>query len=119
MSSIFHSKDTLRSQYQETLAAQITTTTASNPVSILSTRSDAVMFSIINNLDVEVWIMVVNPDDDAATKIPFIKLGSGQAFTLDAMATRMLNIPARTSLYYHVNGVTSSTGKVRTFVWGN
>jgi hypothetical protein len=118
MTSIFHGKDNLRLQYSEVQFGEVSGKNSTNPISVFATKSQSRMFSIINNLNCELYIMVVNPEDPNKKKIPMINLGPNQYFTLDSLSGGMFTIPAGTWFYYHTNGVAATSGKVRTTVWG-
>lgn len=117
MASVFKTADTLRTEYSEVSYTQITGKNASSAIRAAALRMNSKMFSIVNNLNVEVEVMVVNPEDPNQTKLTFTRIGAGQFFALDAISGGMLEFPAATKIYLHVNGDTATTGKVRLFFW--
>lgn len=117
MASVFKTADTLRTEYTEISYSQVTGKNATTAVRGTCLRMNSKMFSIINNLDVEIEIMVVNPDDVNQTRLTFTRIGPNQFFALDAISGGMLEFPAKTLIYLHTNGVTSAAGKIRMFFW--
>jgi len=117
MASVFKTADTLRTEYNEITFTQITGKNATTAVRAFSLRMNSKMFSIINNLDVEIEIMVVNPEDPNQTKLTFTRLGPSQFFALDAISGGMLEFPAMTKIYVHTNGAAATSGKIRLFFW--
>jgi hypothetical protein len=117
MASVFKTADTLRTDYTEITYSQITGKNASTSIRGTSLRMNSKMFSIINNLDAELEIMVVNPEDPNQTKLTFTRIGPGQYFALDAISGGMLEFPAATQIYLHTSGATATSGKVRMFFW--
>jgi hypothetical protein len=117
MASVFKTADTLRTEYTEITFTQITGKNATTAIRGAALRMNSKMFSIINNLDAELEVMVVNPDDPNQTKLTFMRIGPGQYFALDAISGGMLEFPSATKIYLHVNGATATSGKVRLFFW--
>lgn len=118
MASIFAGPQTIRTQYVDVLAATITGKTEANAIQVFNVRNGIRMLSITNNLDVEMFIALINPEDTTQTKQFMMKIGPNQWFTIDAVQSGMLEFPAGTGFYYHTNGVAAASGKVRTFIWG-
>jgi predicted ester cyclase len=117
MASVFKTADTLRTEYTEITYSQITGTDATTAVYGTCLRMNSKMFSIVNNVDAELEVMIVNPEDVNQKKLTFTRLGTGQFFALDAISGGMLEFPAKTVIYLHVNGAAATTGKVRMFFW--
>jgi predicted ester cyclase len=117
MASVFKTADTLRTEYTEITYSQVSGKNASTAIRGTCLRMNSKMFSIINNLDAELEIMVVNPEDPNATKLTFTRIGPSQFFALDAISGGMLEFPAATQIYLHTNGVAATSGKIRMFFW--
>ncbi len=117
MASVFKTADTLRTEYTEITYSQITGKNATTAIYGTCLRMNSKMFSIINNLDAELEVMVVNPEDVNMTKLTFTRIGPGQYFALDAISGGMLEFPAKTVIYLHTNGAAATSGKVRMFFW--
>jgi hypothetical protein len=118
MSSVFATLDTLRTQYKEIVYTDLTLSNVNTQKLLIITANSSKMLSITNDTNVEVVLSVENSDDPNHTKIEFVKLGVGQAFTLDAVSGGMLNFPSACRFWIHVSGAAVTSGKVRFFLWG-
>lgn len=83
--SIFMGKTATRSQYSEVAAA----TVSAGKTILQVTRGGGTRYlRIFNGVNAILKILIINPDDPAATEIPFINLQSGEIFILDAFSIR-------------------------------
>ena len=117
--SIFANRDTLRSEYTEMVAADISGTDETTAKRLVSTRMSSKMLSLINDTNVEIEIMLEHPEYEFSDKrIVFNRLGPGQWFNIEAASGSFLYFPAKTKIYIHARGQTATNGKFRFFVWG-
>jgi hypothetical protein len=118
MPSIFSGKTTLRTSYSELGFSDITLKNAASSVLLMIARNETSMVSIYNGVNTPIYIQLVNPKDESATKLFWTVLEQGQSFNLDSIAGRMLTFPAETKFYIHTNGIAAASGKVRASVLG-
>lgn len=117
--SIFANRDTLRSEYAELAAVDISGTDETTPKRLVSTRMSSKMLSLINDTNVEVEIMIEHPEYELSDRrLLFNRLGPGQWFNIDGSSGSILKFPAKTKIYVHTRGQTATNGKFRFFVWG-
>jgi hypothetical protein len=118
MPSIFSGKTTLRTSYSELNFSEVTLKNSASSVLLMIARNETSMVSIYNGVNTPIYIQLINPKDEAATKLFWTVLEQGQSFNLDSIAGRMLTFPAETKFYIHTNGTAATSGKVRASVLG-
>jgi|WetSurMetagenome_2_1015567.scaffolds.fasta_scaffold17540_8 hypothetical protein len=118
MSTVFATQDTLRTQYRDLTFVDITGSNTGTEKLLIITATSSKMFSLTNDSNAEIWVFLENSEDLNHTKIPFLKLGAGQAFTIDAVSGGLLNFPAACRFWIHSGGLAVTSGKVRAFLWG-
>lgn len=118
MSTVFATEDTLRTQYRELTYVEVTLSNVGSEKLLIITATSSKMFSLTNDTNAEIIVSLENSDDKNHTKIPFVKLGPGQAFTIDAISGGLLSFPAACRFWVHTGGLAVTSGKVRAFLWG-
>jgi hypothetical protein len=118
MSTVFATEDTLRTQYRDLTYTEVAASNTGSEKLLIITYTNSKMFSLTNDLTTEVCVFLENADDKNHTKIPFLKLGAGQAFTIDAMNGGLMSFPSACRFWVHTAGLSPTSGKVRAFLWG-
>ena len=118
MSTVFKTKDTLRTQYDELAFGELAASNIGTEKLLFITSMNSVMLSITNDTNTEIALALENDDDENHKRIPFLKLGPCQAFTVDAVSGGLLNFPVACRIWAHTEGLSPTSGKVRGFLWG-
>ena len=118
MSTVFATQDTLRTQYRDLTFGDITGSTTGSEKLLIITSTSSKMFSLTNDTNAEIFVFLENSDDPNHVKIPFLALGAGQAFTIDAISGGLLSFPAACRFWITSGGLAVTSGKVRAFLWG-
>lgn len=116
MTSIFKSKNELRSNNREVTAAEITGTDIGTEVYLMTTKTNTVLFSFKNNTDNLIRLSVVHPEGEDKQILEV--LAPGEAFGVDALGGRMFTMPSKTRIFVDAIGGTITSGYVAGFVWG-
>jgi len=110
----------IRSQYAERTGTELASAAnASTAVRLIVLNQSSHAFNLDNGLNVEIQLLVVNPEDTTKTKVPWLALGASKNLNLELFHLNMqLEAGLEIWAYYPGGVAPTTTLKLRMFTWG-
>lgn len=121
-SSIFANDRTLRSQYAERAGTELqSATSVITAIRLAKFNQNSKAFYLENNLNVDVTLMLVKPEndpDDPTRRSEWVKIGAGKVLNFDLASVNLMIDGGAFVYLYCASAPTNSAIKLRLFTWG-